>query len=197
MSFFDNNKTVGLVLIIIGLIMFVGGLVSAVAWLADDTLNTGAQIAFGIGGIIGGLLWLFYGMKVRSGSNDKVAIVSGLVRTIGVITILIAIFVAAGNYLANDEFGLGAALVSLIVSIIIGLIYLWISGKIAGKNKNVISKIVWVLLVIISLIMVVVHILGIFDADIWGIISHICWAVAYIYVFLASLSPEVKSSMGI
>jgi len=196
MSFFDDNKKIGLALIIVGVVMLIAGLVRIIGGATDDSKNLGAQIAYGIAGIIGGILWLLYGLNVRKGSNDKVAIVSGIVRTIGVITILVAIFNVAGNYMASTSYGVGDIIVGLLVALIVGLIYLWISFKIAGGNKNIISKILWVLLLIASLIMVLFNILGIFGADIFGIIACICWVIVYIYVFLACLSNEVKSAMG-
>jgi len=196
MSFFDDNKKIGLALIIIGIVMLIAGLVRIIGGAIDDSKNLGAQIAYGVAGIIGGILWLLYGLNVRKGSNDKVAIVSGIVRTIGVITILVAIFNVAGNYMASSTYGVADIIVGLIVALIIGLIYLWISFKIAGGNKNIISKILWVLLLIASLIMVLVNIVGILGSDIFGIIACICWVIVYIYVFLACLSKEVKSAMG-
>ncbi|MDR3205821.1 MAG: hypothetical protein LBT41_01800 [Candidatus Methanoplasma sp.] len=190
MSFFDNNNNVGLALIIVGLIAIVAGILHPVL---DE--EKGAAVAYGIAGIISGIIFLLYGLKVRSGSNDKVAIVSGLLRAVGIATILQAIFVAVGYYLLNDE--ISGAVGVLVVQIIIGLIFLWISGKVAGANKNIISKILWVLLVIFSLIAAIFSLLGAISSDVTAIISGIAWFIVYIYVFLASLSGEVKSAMGI
>ncbi|MDR3282239.1 MAG: hypothetical protein LBS92_01325 [Candidatus Methanoplasma sp.] len=190
MSFFDDNKNVGLALIIVGLIAIIAGILHPV--LDDDK---GAGVAYGIAGIIGGIILLLFGLKVRSGSNDKVAIVSGLLRAIGIATILAAIFNAIGFYLLNDS--IGGAIGSLIISIIIGLIYIWIAQKIAGANKNAISKIIWVLLVVFSIILAILSLLGAISSDIVAIISGIAWFIIYLYVFIASLSSEVKSSLGV
>ncbi|MDR0523487.1 MAG: hypothetical protein LBG62_03600 [Candidatus Methanoplasma sp.] len=191
MSFFDNNQNVGLALIVIGLINLIAGIVSA-AW-----EHTGSSIAYGIGSVITGILILLYGIKVRNGSNDKVAIVSGLVGTIGLATILSAIFNAIGAYTASDDVTLVAAIGAVILSIIIGLIYLWVASKIAGANKNVISKIVWVLLLIVSVLGAIGSLIGAISGNPIAIITGLAWFVVYVYVLIAALSNEVKSSMGV
>ncbi|MDR1691168.1 MAG: hypothetical protein LBR42_04945 [Candidatus Methanoplasma sp.] len=198
MSFFDDNGKVGLALMIIGIIGLIVAVASIVIAFTDDTVNTGATVANAIGGLIFGILIFLFGQNVRGGSNDKVGIVSGLVRVIGVATILSAIFVAISSWLASNSIGTG--IVTAIVNIIIGLILLWIAAKIAGQSKNVISNVIWVLLVIISLVLAILSLIGIFAifaGNIVGGIQSLCWFFVYVYLFIAALSPEVKSAMGI
>lgn len=203
MSFFDDNGKVGLALIIVGLLNIIVAIANVIVAFMDDNNGVAYAVA-AIGAIIFGILILMFGMNVRSGSNDKVGIVSGLVRVIGIATILSAIFDAVASYMMSDDVGVGAAIGAAIISIIIGLILLWIASKIAGSNKNVISNVLWILLVLVFLILAILSLVGFVGglldattASILGAISSICMFFVYVYAFLACLSPEVKSSMGI
>ncbi|MDR2845890.1 MAG: hypothetical protein LBV63_01250 [Candidatus Methanoplasma sp.] len=199
MSLFDNNRTVGLALIVVGLINLILG-IGVAAW-----EHTASSVAYGIANLIFGVLVLLFGIKVRNGSNDKVAILSGLVRVIGISTILSAIFSAAGAYLADKDLGIGAAIGAVIISIILGLILLWIAAKISGKNVNVISKVIWILLVIIFVLLVlssiVTFVVALGDIDtatgILSAIAALALIFVYVYALIATISKEVQSSLGI
>jgi len=204
MSFFDNMKTVGLLLIIVGLINLIVA-VGAIAIAGTHDFEEGrvrlGWVVVAISTVIFGVLILMFGMKTRSGPNDKVAFVSGLIRVLGLATILGAIFSAVGLYLIED--GIGTAIGTFILLIIIGLIYLWAAAKVAGKSKNVISKVLWVILLIISLLAVLGNLMDFaynISSDLWilmNAICSLCMCIVYIFVFVALLSPDVKNSMGI
>lgn len=196
MSFFDDNKKVGLALIIIGIIGIVLALIRIAR--AFDLVNTAAHVVIAVGALIFGILLLFYGMNVRKGSNDKVSILSGLFRVLGIGTIVTGICAITAAIIG----GAGGLLIG-VLTIILGLIYLWVSFKIAGGNKNVIGKILWVLLVIITFIGAIIMLIGFLavfagtiDAVLEGI-NSLCWFFVYVYVFIALLSPEIKKSMGV
>ena len=198
MSFFDDNKNVGLALVIVGLINLIMAVASIIIAVLGDG-NVGAAAVGAISFVITGVFLFMYGQKVRAGSNDKVAILSGLIRVIAIITLLGAIFTAISSYMATSS--IGVALGAAIVSIIVGLILLWISSKVSGANKNVISNILWILLVLAFLILSVLAFVGFFSNLFLGnfveAIAQICMLVVYIYAFLACISPEVKTSMGV
>ncbi|MCL1979440.1 MAG: hypothetical protein FWG60_04715 [Methanomassiliicoccaceae archaeon] len=200
MSFFDDNKKVGLALIIVGLISIIVAVASIAVAYSDSIADKAAFAVSAIGSVIFGLLIMFFGFNVRKGSNDKVGILSGLFRVLGIATILGAIFTAISVAMIGD---IGAGIVSAIIEIIIGLIYLWVSFKIAGGNKNVISKILWVILLVFTLILAILALIAffvVFSGDLWLIlagISSLCSFFVYVYAFIALLSPEVKSSMGV
>jgi len=198
MSFFDNNKNVGLALIIVGLINLIYAVLKVVdAWNGDEDLTVAALRA--IGSLIFGVLILFYGINVRGGSNDKVTILAGLVRVVGIITILAALFYAAADWLELESFSAGMG--TFIVQIIVGLILLWVSVKIGGKSKNIVSKVLWVILIVAFVILALSALLGsivcLVDGAWIDAIGLLCWLIVYIYALIATLSPDVKSSMGI
>lgn len=208
MSFLDNKK-VGLALIFVGLINLLAGIGRVVSGIIDEDVDLVVAICYGIASLIFGALIFGYGIKVRGGPNDESDIVSGLIRRIGIVTILQAVFIAVAVALESDE-GFGVALIGAIigaiVTIIIGLIFIWAAGKVAGKSKNVISKFLWVILVVLFLIMAIITlfsaIVALLDVEIglWnilGLVSAICICIVYLYCFVAMLSQDVKSSMGI
>jgi hypothetical protein len=204
MSFFDNTKTVGFVFIIIGLIILItaiaGGALNAINDDYESKVKIGYIIAM-IASLIFGLLILGFGIKCSRGSNDHTAFLSGLVRVFAIATLLGAIFGAVGDYLING--GLGAAISSFILQIIIAIILFWAAAKVSGKNKNVISKIVWIVLVVVFILALIGSIgncVGSISSDIailMSCISYLCWALAYLFALAACFSKDVKSSMGI
>jgi len=193
MSFFNDNRKVGLALIIVGLI-------SVIFPIVDICTNySNSVLVISIGRIIFGLIILGFGFKVRMGSNDKVAILSGLVYAIASATILAAIFVAAGDYINSNS--IGSAILTAIVQIIVALVLFWVAEKIGGANKNTISEIVWILLVIVLFIEAILTIISaisnISDIQLIPALSSICMIFVYVYALFASLSSEVRTSMGI
>lgn len=198
MSFFDDNGKIGLALIIVGLVNVLAAIIGIVLAAVNGGENLASVIVGAIGSLIFGVLIFLYGRNVRSGSNDRVAILSGFVRVLGIATILSALFVAISQFLSVG--GIGAAISTVIVEIIVGLVLLWVSSKIAGSGQNAISKILWFLLVIIFLVLTIVNLIsgitGIIALSIVPAILGFCYFFVYGYAFIATLSPDVKSSMG-
>jgi len=208
MSFFDNNKTIGLVLIIIGLIILVAGIGLAVAGWNDDTVNTTSAACYGIAKIILGLLIFVWGFVVRGGPNDQAVVLSGTIRILGVATILQALFIALGTYFADTSSitaGAWAAIGGMIVNIIVGLFLIWVAGKVGGKSKNIISKGLWIVLIIVFLYLAISSFFALFSQSydfgtlngIVTVIAAICMFILYLYFLVAMFSKDVKSSMGI
>ena len=208
MSFFDNNKTIGLVLIIIGLIILVAGIGLAVAGWNDDSVNNTAAACYGIAKIIFGLLIFVWGFAVRGGPNDQAKVLSGTIRIVGIATILQAFFLALGSYFADSSSitaGAWTAIVGMIVAIIFGLFLIWVAGKVGGANKNIISKGLWIVLIIAFLYLAVTSFLTLYRLDfdfgslngIMTIVAAICLFILYLYFLVAMFSKDVKSAMGI
>jgi peptidoglycan/LPS O-acetylase OafA/YrhL len=182
------------------ILAIVGGALSAINGDYTNTVKIGHIIA-AIASLIFGILILGFGIKMRGGSNDRVAFLSGLLRVIGLATILGATFSAIGSYLIND--GLGASIAGFIWSLVIGIIFLWAAAKVSGKSKNVISKVVWIVLIILFILALIGAIIGCIGsistelAILVTCIANLCWALVYLFGLAACFSPEVKSSMGI
>ena len=198
MSFFDNSKHVGLAIIIVGLISLISAVIKVYeAWSDDSDLVVAALRA--VAAIIFGLLMFLFGMKVAGGPNDKVAFLSGLIKVFGIAIILGALFSAVAQWIETSS--LGAGLLLLVATIIVGLILLWVAAKISGKSKNIISKFLWLIVLVVFAILAILSILNLITSltnSAWGdALSYLCWIIICIFAVVACLSPEVKKSMGI
>jgi hypothetical protein len=197
MSFFDDNKKVGLALMIVGALELILGIVDIMdTAMSDEGLK--AAIAIGaVGSMIAGMLWLGYGSKVRGGINDKVAIIVGMFETVAVIFFIIGLFTGIGKAVDND---IVQGVIEIIVGIVVAFILFWVAHKISGEEKNTVSKILWFLIVIVAFIMILVTLVNTItyamDAELVNAIMELCMIFVYAFVFLGVLSPEIKAKMG-
>ncbi len=197
MSFFTESKA-GMAFLILGIISIIGGLLSLIFGILEmeiaDTLFTHGAAVCAIGTIIYGFLYAAYGKKVRAGLvSAKIDILAGFVRLVGIATIITGLFNAFGAVVDGADFG--TELVAAIVSIIIGLIIIWIAGKINDGKQTIGDKIIWIILLIIFIICFLLAILEIIS--IVGIIVGICHLFIYVFMLALLFDSDVKSEMGI
>jgi len=202
MSFFSEPKNAGLAFIIIGVITVIGGIITVVLGAMGYEFEAGDNVykfALGtavaaIGSIIYGCMQFGYGKKVRDGTvSAKIDILAAFVKLVGVGTIVTGIFSAIGTVMNGDEIGTG--IVSAIISIVIGLIIIWIGTKINDGKQTLGDKIIWVILLIAFILCLIAAILEIIT--IFGIITGICDLIIYVFMLILLFDPEVKSEMGI
>lgn len=202
MSFFSEPKNAGLAFIIIGVITVIGGIITVVLGAMGYEFEAGDKVykfALGtavaaIGTIIYGCMQFGYGKKVRDGTvSAKIDILAAFVKLVGVGTIVTGIFSAIGTVMNGDEIGTG--IVSAIISIVIGLIIIWIGTKINDGKQTLGDKIIWVILLIAFILCLIAAILEIIT--IIGIITGICELIIYVFMLILLFDPEVKSEMGI
>ena len=199
MSFFEDPKNAGLAIIIVGILQMIGAILAivlGVIGLEDDDgekiFTIGSAVA-GIGSLICGFIYFAFGKKVRGGSiSAKIEILAQFVRVVGVCVIIGGIFSAIGAIVDGGD--IGGALVSGIIAIILGLIVLWIAGKINDGKQTTGDKIIWILLLVIFAICIIIAILEIIT--IIGIIYGICHLIIYVFMLMLLLSSDVKSAMG-
>jgi len=210
MSFFSEPKNAGLAFIIIGVITVVFGIITVILGLmkfeidvGDETkvFALGAAIA-AIGSIIYGCMQFGYGKKVRDGTiSAKIDILATFVKLVGVGAIVTGIFGAIGELVNSLDAGkeildaLGGSLVSALISIVIGLIIIWIGTKINDGKQTLGDKIIWVILLIVFILGIIAAIIEFF-----GIVTiplAICDLIIYVFMLLLLFDPEVKSEMGI
>ena len=202
MSFFSEPKNAGLAFIIIGVITVIGGIITVILGAMGYEFEAGDNVykfALGtavaaIGTIIYGCMQFGYGKKVRDGTvSAKIDILATFVKLVGVGTIVTGIFSAIGTVMNGDEIGTG--IVSAIISIVIGLIIIWIGTKINDGKQTLGDKIIWVILLIAFILCLIAAILEIIT--IIGIITGICELIIYVFMLILLFDPEVKSEMGI
>ena len=198
MAFFSAQNA-GLAFMIVAVLSIIAAIIGIVCSVMDvegfDKYKTLYYIVVGIGELIVACMYFTYGKKIRSGEiSAKIDILAQFVKIVGIATIVSAIFLLVAEFVGSDEFSFGAAAGSAALFIIIGLILIFIAGKINDGKQTTGDKIIWILLLI-------AFILGIIGAvgeiiSIILIINGICDLIIYVFMFILLIDPEVKEQMN-
>ncbi len=180
MSFFDDNKTLGTALIVIGAIQFILGVASLVGALTDGIDGPTAVAA--IGPIIVAILYFAFGVKVRNAEiTNKLDILATYVKLAGLGIIINAVFGLWNSYedatAANKDVFL--ALAGLAIAIIIGIIIIAIAGRINDGKKDNLDRVIWFILVILFALGVL--------ANLFALVSAIIGIGNFSLVYLANM----------
>lgn len=202
MSFFDNPKNFGLAAIVLGAVSLLAGLLAIVNGVLADPIATGAVVG-AVGTLLFGVLILGVGLPIYRGEeSNKLTILGMFVRFVGLATIVVGVFSGAGQII--DE-SLGAGAGTIVIGVILGLILLWIAGRIVDGSADTLDRIVWIILLVVFAILAVVSLIGIITplfADLAiidlliAVILSLCEFVLYAFLLLSILSDDVKSAMG-
>ncbi len=188
MSFFTEPKNAGLALMVVAVLNIIAGIVGIYDG-ATNGFDTGAVVV-SVGAIICAILFLLFGMKLRTGVFSKIEIVSTYVKVIGFTTIIGGIFYL--GYLAN---GVSGVVGSAIITIIFGLIIMWCASKIGDGKVEFVDKIIWIILVVIMVLCILASLVSLLDFFL-GTIIAICDLIVYVFMLLLLLDGDVKSKMG-
>lgn len=202
MSFFDNPKNFGLAAIILGAVSLLAGIIGIVNGALADPIATGSVVA-AVGTLLFGVLILGIGLPVYRGEeSDKLTILGMFVRFVGLAVIVVGIFSGAGQII--DE-NLATGLGFIIVQVILGLILIWIAGRIVDGSVDTLDRIVWIILLVVFAILVVVSLVGIitpFFNDLAlldlaiAVVLSACQFVLYAFLLVSVLSDDVRWAMG-
>jgi hypothetical protein len=192
----------GLVIIIAGIISLIGGIIAAVTAIMeiDEIGDALPQILKAIGALVIGIGLLWCGINIRKAS-DGAAALRIFVRVFGLIIIVNAILALISVFVNGEDITFDATIIPFIVSLIIGCIILWVGNKIAGKNQNVLSKILWIILIVVFIILAILELLTILDLNLdadgalGALIMSICMCIAYLMALVLCFSPDVKKAM--
>lgn len=202
MSFFDNPKNFGLAAIILGAVSLLAGIIGIVNGALADPIATGSVVA-AVGTLLFGVLILGIGLPVYRGEeSDRLTILGMFVRFVGLAVIVVGIFSGAGQII--DE-NLATGLGFIIVQVILGLILIWIAGRIVDGSVDTLDRIVWIILLVVFAILVVVSLVGIitpFFNDLAlldlaiAVVLSVCQFVLYAFLLVSILSDDVRLAMG-
>ncbi len=212
-SFFENRKALGIALLIVAIITIASGISSIISGITeeygslipegvDQNLSMYCVIG-GIGSIIGGFIYLIFSAGLRRGMvSIKIDILAGLVRILGLVTIVSGIFDAAAYIVGTGEFGTG--IIDAIVSIIIGALIIWIAGRINDDKQDVGDVVIWVVMLVLVILLIIVSFLALigltFEFDfglvvvILGLLSEL---IIDLFVLAFLLDREVRNEMGL
>ena len=185
MSFFDNTKIVGWAFTIIGILMIVSALLQIV-----DAVGMEGGIGENIGYLIAAVIYFKFGNSVRVGAiSNKIDILATFVKVVGATTVVTGIFSAVGGIISSIGFW------DSIVAIILGLIIIWIGGKIDDGKTTGFDKILWIVLLLIFLVLFITSLLAI-GGGFMQIISSICSVIVYLFMAVFLFDGDVKKKMG-
>ncbi len=187
---------------VLGVINLIGALVALVGALTGDIVIS-AVVAC-IGPIIMAVLYFRFGVSVKNGGvPKKIDILAYYVRLAGLSEIIIAVF-NLWNAIETD--GAVAAIIALAISIIVGLIILFLAGRINDGKQDTGDKIIWIILVVlfaISAILDIMAIIGIFTAGIafdlsllTVVILPIVSFIIDVFMLLLLFDSDVKREMN-
>jgi hypothetical protein len=203
MSFFDNPKNFGLAAIVIGAISLIMGIVGIVNGALADPIATGSVVA-SAGTLAFGALILGVGLPVYKGEeSNKLNILGMFVRFVGLAIIVLGIFTGAGQIIDDS---LSAGIVYIVVQVVLGLVLMWIAGRIVDGSVDTLDKIIWIVLLVVFAILTIFFLYGIIapflvdgyvliDAVI-AAIESLCYFILAAFLLVSVLSEDVKSAMG-
>ncbi|MBR2093255.1 MAG: hypothetical protein IKM91_01355 [Candidatus Methanomethylophilaceae archaeon] len=204
MSFFKENRTAGIALMVLGAINLIVGLVALVTALTAGNIVVSAVVAC-IGPIIMAALYLRFGISVKNGGvPKKIDILAYFVRLAGLSEIIIAVF---NLWYAIETSGAAVAIGAVIISVIIGLIILFIAGRINDGRQDTGDKIIWIILVVLFAISAVLDVLAVigfitdgnfaFDLKtISALIVPIASFIIDVFMLLLLFDSDVKREMN-
>lgn len=200
-SFFDNTRVVGFAFLIVGIILIIDAIFGIALGFMDvsDDVRNGVEnwmpycLVGGIGSLICALLYTFFAMKVHNGTySQKIVILEKYVMIVGITTVIGGIFNAAASFAGGQD--LGTALAGAILSVIIGLIIMFIATKINDGKETIGDSIIWIILLIAFILLLIAGILTVFT--LLGIIDGIAHILIAMFMIAFLFDPEVKSKMN-
>ncbi len=189
MSFFDDTKNAGLLLLIIALMDIILTVVAAFVAEAYKDAELWKKIVFIVGGVVGAAIYALLGFDIKNGKcrfdfmglfsdvNSKFGVLVAITAAVGVGDIISGLFTIIG-------FG-GSGVFDIIIGVLfVVMAYLMVNGG------NLAGNVIWIILLII-------YILGV----IFGIIAALAligipMLLLMIMLLVFLLSPEVKQRMG-
>lgn len=198
MAFF-SAKNAGLAFMILAVVEAIAAILMIVLSFMDiedlKKYSTAYFIIVAVGALIAACLYFTFGKKVRSGEvSNKIDILAQYVKIVGIVTIVGGICTAVAEAVGLDDVSFGAALGGAVISIILGLIIMFIASKINDGKQTTGDKIIWIILLVIFVLLIIAAVGEIIT--IIGAPIGICDLIIYVFMLTLLVDPEVKSEMN-
>ena len=182
MSFFSENRTAGIALMVLGAINLIVAIVALATALTAKNIVISAVVAC-FGPLIMAVLYFRFGVSIKNGGvPKKIDILAYFVRLAGLSEIIIAVFNLRNAW---ETQGAWAAIGALAISIIIGLIILFIAGRINDGKQDTGDKIIWIILVVLFAVSALL--------DIFAVVGVIAAGVTLDLAFLSLVIVPIVS----
>ena len=198
MAFF-SAKNAGLAFMILAVVEAIVAVLMIVLSFMDiedlKKYSTAYFIIVAVGALIAACLYFTFGKKVRNGEvSNKIDILAQYVKIVGIVTIVGGICGAIAEAVGLDDVSFGAALGGAIISIILGLIIMFIASKINDGKQTTGDKIIWIILLVLFVLLIIAAVGEIIT--IIGAPVGICDLIIYVFMLTLLVDPEVKSEMN-
>ena len=189
MSFFDDTKNAGILLLIVALISIVLSVVALFALESYKDLDTWKKIVTLVGSVIGAAIYAILGLGIMKGKcmiqigdlfsdvKSKFGVLVAVTAGVGFADLVSGIFSIVAFGTAN----VGSIVIALLMII---MAWLMVDG---GKLAN---NVIWIILLILYILGIIFSIIAII------VLIGIPLLLLYIMLLVFLLSPEVKSKMG-
>lgn len=196
MSFFDETKNFGLILLIVSLV----GIVLDIVFMFVEIGGTKTPIITGVGSIIGELIVAIYAYGVYTGeylipidrflddAASRFGVIKGFVSVYAISSIVDAIFTLVGGIINNN---LGGVISSIVISLIIAALCIFAVLKMSDATVGTADKVIYYVLMILFILMIIFGILSLI------VIVGIIPLVEGIMLLVMLVSPEVKEKFGV
>ncbi|MBQ7979319.1 MAG: hypothetical protein IJ248_06175 [Candidatus Methanomethylophilaceae archaeon] len=198
MAFF-SAKNAGLAFMILAVVEVIAAILLIVLSFMDiedlKKYSTAYFIIVAVGALIAACLYFTFGKKVRDGEvSNKIDILAQYVKIVGIVTIVGGICGAVAEAVGLDDVSFGAALGGAVISIILGLIIMFIASKINDGKQTTGDKIIWIILLVLFVLLIIAAVGEIIT--IIGAPVGICDLIIYVFMLSLLVDPEVKSEMN-
>ena len=186
MSFFDETKNFGLVLMIVSIV----GIILAAFMMFVGINDTKMTVLAGVGSIVGDLIILIYAFGVYQGdylipidryiddAKTKYGVLTGFVSVSAISNVVDAIFSFIGGSVSGG-----------ITAIVIAVLCFLMAYFMTDGQKNVADNIIFIVLAIVFILMIIGGILSLI------ILVGIIPLIEGIMLLVMLFSPEVKGKM--
>lgn len=190
MSFFDDTKNAGILLLIVALISIIASVVAVFALESYRDLDTWKKIVTIVGSVLGAAIYAILGLGIKNGHcmiqignlfsdvNSKFGVLVATTAGVGIADLVTSIF-------SIVAFG-GTSVGTLVIAILM-IVMAWLMVEGGALAANVI----WIILLILYILGIIFSIIAII------VIIGIPLLLLYIMLLLFLLSPEVKAKMNI
>jgi len=196
MSFFDETKNFGLVLLIVSL----AGIILDLIFMFVEIGGTKTPIIAGVGSIIGELIVAIYAYGVYTGeylipidrflddAASKFGVIKGFVSVYAISSIVDAIFTLVGGIINNN---MGGVISSIVISLIIAALCIFAVLKMSDGTVGTADKVIYYVLMVLFILMIILGILSLI------VIVGIIPLIEGIMLLVMLVSPEVKEKFGV
>jgi len=200
--FFDNIRSLGLVLWIVVALMLVNSAIVILAVFTEDivvlpdfvTNKTLYCIFLALGNVISAILYAVNAHRVMMGKyKTKIAVLVAYMLTVGMCIFVDQLFNTAAIIYGCNE--LAEGIFDMIAGMILSIIILVCAAVIRSEKKSFLKKVVWGLLVLSFIVLLVGSLLP--CDSYWELADSIAHLLLAIFMLMFLLDEEVRTTVGV